>query len=64
MDRLLTLFFFLETKGLLDIYIENVISPNNARYIYGAFHWRETKQGYDFWYNLDTEFDEWCEVGE
>lgn len=64
MDRLLTLFFFLETKGLLETYLYNITSNNDAHNIALAFSWRETEQGFGFWSVLYSEFNEWCEVGD
>jgi hypothetical protein len=55
-----TLKEFLENKGILDIYIENVTTQDNkinVNYINKAFFWEETPQGYSYWENINEEYN-------
>ena len=61
------LVLFLKEKGLLDIFIYNFISDtvfsvtkhkSISRPI-EAFTWRKTKEGYNYWNQIDLEYDKW-----
>jgi hypothetical protein len=61
------LVLFLKEKGLLDIFISNFISDtvfsvakykSIARPI-EAFTWRQTKEGYEYWNQIDLEYNKW-----
>lgn len=61
------LVLFLKEKGLLDIFIYNFIIDTVfpvAKYKsisrpIEAFTWRETKEGYEYWNQIDLEYDKW-----
>ena len=61
------LVLFLKEKGLLDIFIYNFIFDTVfpvAKYKsisrpIEAFTWRETKEGYEYWNQIDLEYDKW-----
>lgn len=61
------LVLFLKEKGLLDIFIYNFIidtvfpvtkHKSISRPI-EAFTWRKTKEGYDYWNQIDLEYNKW-----
>ena len=61
------LVLFLKEKGLLDVFIYNFISDtvfpvakhkSISRPI-EAFTWRETREGYSYWAQIDLEYDKW-----
>ena len=61
------LVLFLKEKGLLDIFIYNFISDtvfsvskykSISRPI-EAFTWRETREGYSYWDQIDLEYGKW-----
>lgn len=61
------LVLFLKEKGLLDIFIYNFIIDTVfpvAKYKsisrpIEAFTWRETKEGYEYWNQIDLEYNKW-----
>ena len=61
------LVLFLKEKGLLDIFIYNFIFDTVfpvAKYKsisrpIEAFTWRETKEGYEYWNQIDLEYGKW-----
>ena len=61
------LVLFLKEKGLLDIFISNFISDtvfSVAKYKsisrpIEAFTWSETKEGYEYWDQIDLEYGKW-----
>ena len=61
------LVLFLKEKGLLDIFIYNFIIDTVfpvAKYKsisrpLEAFTWRETIEGYNYWDQIDLEYDKW-----
>lgn len=66
------LVLFLKEKGLLDIFISNFISDavfsvakykSIARPI-EAFTWSETKEGYEYWDQIDLEYGKWKYTNE
>lgn len=61
------LVLFLKEKGLLDIFIYNFISntvfsvtkhKSISRPI-EAFIWKKTKEGYNYWNQIDLEYNKW-----
>lgn len=61
------LVLFLKEKGLLDIFIYNfindtVFSVTKHKSISSpieAFTWRKTKEGYNYWNQIDLEYNKW-----
>lgn len=58
---------FLKEKGLLDIFIYNFISDTvfsvtkhkSISSPIEAFTWRKTKEGYNYWNQIDLEYNKW-----
>lgn len=61
------LVLFLKEKGLLDIFIYNFISDTvfsvtkhkSISSPIEAFTWRKTKEGYNYWNQIDLEYNKW-----
>ena len=61
------LVLFLKEKGLLDIFIYNFISDTvfsvtkykSITRPIEAFTWSETKEGYQYWDQIDLEYGKW-----
>ena len=57
---------FLEKEGVLEKFIENVerdcvereIEERRITNIVGAFTWRNTNQGFDYWYGVFRKYGE------
>ena len=63
---------FLKEKGLLDIFIYNFINGTTfsvakhkgiSRPI-EAFTWRETREGFKYWNQIDLEYGKWKRTNE
>ena len=66
------LVLFLKEKGLLDVFIYNFISDavfsvakhkSISRPI-EAFTWRETREGFKYWNQIDLEYGKWKRTNE
>lgn len=66
------LVLFLKEKGLLDIFIYNFISDTVFSVVkyksisrpIEAFTWSKTKEGYQYWNQIDLEYNKWERTNE
>ena len=72
--RLLNLLFFLEHRGLLELFLTRALSQNLEGFadepedelvsISGAFRWMNSHEGIVYWHGIQRDFLEWMKEVE
>ena len=66
------LILFLKWKGILDIFIDNFVNLSSFKVYKNksvktpsqGFIWKQSKQGSDYWSEIDDDFNNWIKKDE